>query len=135
MDALSLVAERLGDGRSLAAFAATCRICKLAAYDERLWRRECERRFGPIAPPPPRPPRAPVAAKAMAGGPKETATAAVPELSWRRLYAFNAAAYERVVAAARAAERSLAMARLLGAGGGSGAAGRRWLAASAAFAH
>jgi hypothetical protein len=45
------------------------------------------------------------------------------------LYAFNAAAYESVVAATREAQRAAAMARVLG-----GAAARRLMAARVAFA-
>jgi hypothetical protein len=117
LDALTAIAARLGDGRSLAAFAATCRSCKAAAYDERLWRRECERRFGPIMAQPPQ-------AAGTEGGNGNGSNG----FSWRRLYAFNAHAYDAVVAATREAERARAMSRLLGA-----SAARRWMVGRAAL--
>jgi hypothetical protein len=122
LDALTAVAARLGDGRSLAAFAATCRSCKTAAYDERLWRRECERRFGPIMAQPPPPPPQQQAAGTQGGSGNDSG------FSWRRLYAFNAHAYDAVVAATREAERARAMSRLLGA-----SAARRWVLGRAAL--
>jgi len=158
VDSLACIAARLGDGRSLAAFAATSRGCKLAAYQEPLWRRECERRFGPVAPLPlpseqqrqqqwqqqqqhlrqqqqqqrqqqqqqqqeqqQEHQRAP--ASPSPSSPRDP-------FSWRRLYAFNAAAFEAVVAAAREEARARAMTRLLG-----GAAAQRWVAGRAAFAN
>jgi hypothetical protein len=123
IDALTSIAARLGDGRSLAAFAATCRACMHAAYDERLWKAECERRFGPVMPAGP----AATGGAAVTGvgvgvGVAASSSSCSPpsSFSWRRLYAFNAAAYESVVAATRQAQRSAAMARVLG-----GAAARR----------
>jgi hypothetical protein len=151
IDALTSVAARVGDGRSLAAFAATCRACRAAAYDERLWRRECERRFGPIMaqPPPPSQPHSAAGGGSSGGsgtsgssssgstssgnrgstrGPASPRPAEAPGFSWRRLYAFNAHAYDAVVAAAREAERARAISRLIG-----GPAARRWLGARAAL--
>lgn len=126
IDLISAVAARLGDGKSLASFAAVCRACKSAAYDERLWRRECERRFGPIMVQPP---------SSSADGQEGSGSGNNPHhhrpqnpLSWRRLYAFNAHAYDAVVAATREAERARAMTRLLGA-----SAARRWVVGRAAL--